>query len=86
MLVLPDQFDFDEFQEVDSSTIAAVGTKNDWLIIFFNKGTSYRYHGCAIYFSALSMSDSVGKAFHSQIKNQSFEKLDAGDWPPDEEW
>ena len=68
-------YDADNWQEVVSSNIAAVGTKDTYLIVKFNKGTAYRYPDCAIHFGDLVSADSVGKYFAKEIKILPCEKL-----------
>jgi len=81
-------YEADNWQEVDSSNIAAIGTRDHYLIIKFNKGVAYRYPNGAGFFSQLSTADSVGKTFACEIKNQvDGERLPSEDsgWPEEGE-
>lgn len=77
-------YDADNWQEVESSNIAAVGTKDHFLIVKFNKGMVYRYANCAQQFGDLVQADSVGHYFATEIKsNYSYDRLPSEEvgWP-----
>lgn len=77
--------DADQWQEVDSSNIEAVGTKDDYLIVQFKKGGEvYRYAGLADMFDDLVAAPSAGKFFAKEIRSISLgERLSLGEWPED---
>lgn len=81
-------FDADNWQEVESSNLAAVGTRDHWLIIKFHKGGAfYRYANCAHEFGGLTNAESVGRYFAKEIKNQhAAERLsESRGWPESDE-
>lgn len=71
----------DNFKIVESSHISAVGTKDNYLIVFFKNNTAYRYPNQSDYFDRLVSAESVGKLFHQEVRHQACEKLMSGDWP-----
>jgi hypothetical protein len=71
----------DNWEEVTSSNIKAVGTKGHYLIVEFNDGSVYRYPELAIEFPNLTGADSVGRYFHANIRHEPNEKLPHGEWP-----
>lgn len=75
--------DADQWEEVKSSNIAAVGTKGDWLIVKFRKnGAVYRYAGYADLFGDLTSSVSVGKLFNQEVLSHTRgERLSLEEWP-----
>ena len=74
----------DEWQEVDSSNISAVGSRGDYLVILFKKGNvAYRYPGIAEEFDNLVNADSVGKYFAQDVRHQVSERLLPDIWPED---
>jgi len=81
-------YDADNWQEVESANIAAVGTRGHYLIVLFNKGAAYRYAHAADEFGALINAESVGKYFAQAIKGPyECERLpseEAG-WPDDDD-
>jgi len=79
-----DDLNLDNYTEVESGHIAGVGTRGEWLVILFKKGSTYRYKDCASQFSDLVSAESVGKYFHLYIKDQHCEKLPPHGWPEDE--
>lgn len=78
-------YDADNWQEVESSNLAAVGTKDHYLIVKFHKGgLAYRYAHAAQEFGELVNATSAGRYFAQKIKNSySYEKLpsEAEGWP-----
>lgn len=74
-------FEVDQWLEVSSSNLAAAGTKDDFLIIQFRNGDLYRYPNLAQEFETLITAESVGKYFHQEIRHQSCQKLNKGEWP-----
>jgi hypothetical protein len=74
-------FDADQWVEVNSSLIKAVGTKGDYLIVSFKKGGAvYRYPGLAFEFDHLIHAESVGSYFHKHVREQSCQRL-RDEWP-----
>ena len=74
----------DRRADVNSSMISAIGTKGDWLIVWFSNNTAYRYRDAAHKYDQLVSSESVGKTFHQEVRNSfSCEKLK--DFWPDSE-
>lgn len=64
-----------------SSLIEAVGTRGDWLIVWFKRGGAYRYRNAARMHDSLVSSESVGKTFHQEVRNAfGAEKLGLS-WP-----
>ena len=62
--------------EKQSSMIALIGTKDNDLIIKFNKGDVYKYHNAAEHCAAMLTAESSGKYFLHNIKpNYNFEKI-----------
>jgi hypothetical protein len=74
-------FDVDQEQEVKSSMISIIGTKETYLIVKFKDGSVYRYPNMSHYYDALLNTDSVGKLFSKELKHQEFDKLQGGLWP-----
>ena len=68
----------DEWREVESSNIAAVGTKDHWLIVLFNNNAAYRYANMSCHFNDLIFAESVGKYFAKNIRHESCERLIEG--------
>ena len=77
--------ELDALEEVSSSQICFVGTKDDWLLIMFRNGSWYRYKDMAHHYADLIMADSVGKYFIDNIKHVAvYERIDEMDpWPDD---
>ena len=75
------ELEMEEFHEVDSSMIKAVGIRDHFLVVFFTDSSVYRYPDCAELLSDLVSADSVGKFFHREIRNQLCEKLRDDIWP-----
>jgi hypothetical protein len=79
-------YEADNWREVESSNIKAVGTRDHYLIVQFNKGGSYRYPNCASQFDDLINAESVGRYFAVNIKpTASYDKLpsEVVGWPED---
>jgi hypothetical protein len=78
-------FDADNWMEVESSNLAAVGTRDHYLIVKFKRGNLfYRYANCAHEFDSLVNAKSVGQYFANEIKNNyDFNKLPSEEvgWP-----
>ena len=77
--------DADQWSEVKSSNIEAIGIRENWLIVKFKKnGAVYRYSGYADLFDELVASVSVGKLFNQEVlSNTRGERLSLGEWPDD---
>lgn len=75
--------DADQWEEVKSSNIEAVGTRGDWLIIKFRKnGAVYRYENFAHLFNDLVSAQSAGKLFNQEVLSVTAgERLSMGEWP-----
>jgi len=71
----------DQCQEVDSSHITAIGTRDDYLIIQFKNGTLYRYPSMAQHYEDLISAESIGKYFHQNVRHQACERLREEEWP-----
>lgn len=71
----------DQWEEVNSSHILSIGTRDDYLIVQFKNGLIYRYPGMAERYPELLSAGSVGKYFHQNIRNESCERLRDGEWP-----
>lgn len=81
-------YDADNWQEVSSSNIAAVGTRGHYLIVKFNKGVSYRYAYGAGYYGEMIKADSVGKYFSKEVGSVcEAERLPSEEvgWPEEED-
>jgi hypothetical protein len=64
-------YEADNWQEVESSNLAAVGTRGHYLIVKFHKGDAcYRYANAASEFGEVVNADSPGRYFAQKIKNQ----------------
>lgn len=74
----------DLWRSVESSMIAHVGVKDDWLVVEFRNGRTYRYRDAARCFDVLVAAPSVGKSFNLVVKGRyRYERLDE-EWPA--EW
>jgi hypothetical protein len=80
-----DELDLDTVFDVDSSNIAAIGTKDHFLVIKFVKGGAiYRYPYCQQYLEQIYTADSVGRAFREIVLPiESGERLRDG-WPEED--
>ena len=78
-------YDADNWALVDSSIVKAIGTKDHYLIVMFNKGGAYRYPHSAGMFGDLQASPSVGALFHEDVRGRDFDKLppESMGWPED---
>ena len=76
-------FEVDSWEEIKSSNLAAVGTKDEFLIVQFKNGDLYRYPNLAQEFDSLKTAESAGKYFHQEIRHQMCQKLSQGEWPED---
>jgi len=74
-------FEVDQWVEVRSSNLSAVGTKDDFLIVQFRNGEMYRYPDLAHEMEEILNAESSGKYFHQNIRHQSYERLEKGSWP-----
>ncbi len=77
-------YNADNWEEVESANIAAVGTRGHYLIVKFNKGMAYRYANGAEEFGELVNAESAGKYFAQEIKGTySHERLPTEEigWP-----
>jgi len=83
-------YEADNWEEVESTNIAAVGSRDRYLIVKFLKGgVAYRYSGAASEFEALIHAESVGRYFAKEIKPQyGCEKLPSEEsgWPERDEY
>lgn len=68
-------FGAEEWHEVDSSMIKAVGTLDGDLIVLFRNDDAYCYPGLAHEVIQLLSTDSVGKYFHKEIRDQHCTRL-----------
>lgn len=68
--------ELDALQEVTSSNISMVGTKDHWLVIKFRNNQIYRYANQAHMFGDLVTADSVGRFFSQNIRDLPYEKID----------
>ena len=59
----------DNWLSVKSSNISAIGTKENYLVIMFKGGGTYRYKESSHYFAKIAEAKSRGSYFHS-IKNK----------------
>lgn len=75
----------EEWEEVKSSNIKAIGIKGEYLIVEFRKGGDiYRYRGFADLYDDMISSPSVGKFFNQEVLSQTMgQKLKLGEWPED---
>jgi hypothetical protein len=78
-------FEVDSWTSVKSANLAAVGTRDDYLIVQFRNGEIYRYPGLAYEFGPLTAAESVGKYFHKEIRHQPCQKLSKKEWPEERE-
>lgn len=76
-------FNADRWEEVKSSNISAIGTRDGWLIVKFKKGgESYRYEGFADLFDDLVSAQSVGKLFNREVLSVTKgQRLSLEEWP-----
>ena len=58
------------FVAVDSSNLAAVGVRDDFLVVRFRSGGVYRYVGAAGLLDELIRAESVGRFFHRRVKRE----------------
>ena len=75
--------DMDQLAEVSSSMISAVGTKDGYLVVFFQNGDVYRYPDLEGEFSNLVSATSIGKYFHKEIRHQRCHRLPQSGWIDD---
>jgi hypothetical protein len=68
-------YEADQWQEVSSSNIYAVGTIDDDLIVMFKNKDAYRYPGLAGEYDTLISAPSVGSYFAKEIRHQACQKL-----------
>lgn len=68
-------FEANEWSEVESSHILAIGTRDDDLIVQFKNGSAYLYPGLACHYPLLLSAESIGKYFHKEIRHQSSQRL-----------
>jgi hypothetical protein len=76
-------FEADQWVEVDSSLIKAVGSRGNDLIVEFKGHERYRYPGLACEFEPLVHAESVGKYFHQNVRAQASQRLGLT-WPGDD--
>lgn len=72
---------YDRHEEVDSSNIKEVGTVDDYLVVVFRTGATYRYPGLASEMDELVAAQSIGRYFAKNIRHQPCERLSLDDWP-----
>jgi hypothetical protein len=70
MRIMMDETMMDDFSFVESSNLEFVGTKGSDLFVKFKSGAIYKYPGLSTEFNNIIISDSVGKYFISNIKNE----------------
>jgi hypothetical protein len=58
----------DEYQAVESSNLAGVGSRGDDLIVVFRGGAAYLYPGAAELLHPLIASDSKGRFFNARVR------------------
>jgi hypothetical protein len=74
----------DKYQPVESSNLKAVGVKGDYLVIFFNNDTVYRYPSCSSLYEELISAPSVGRFFREHVKTQqAYQRINDDEWPGD---
>lgn len=71
----------DQWEEVNSSHITAIGTRDDYLIVQFRNGTIYRYPNLASHYTEIISAESIGKYFHQNVRHESSERLRDEEWP-----
>lgn len=77
-------FDADRWVELDSaesSMIAALGTKNGYLIVKFCKGECYRYPNGDMHMDELLAAESMGKHFHANVRPLGGQRIIGDEWP-----
>lgn len=75
--------DLELLTDVESSHIRAVGVRDDYLVVQFKSGAVYRYPDIGHLFDDLVGADSIGKYFHSEIRDRSCQRL-RGEWPEED--
>ena len=75
------EFPLDEYEDVESTNIKAVGTAEDYLVIQFNSGSAYRYPGLSHLFHEMVSSPSVGRFFAEHVRPETCERIHSEEWP-----
>ena len=68
-------YDADNWNEVDSSHIEAIGTRGSDLIVKFKTGQAYLYPDLALEYPMLHQADSIGGYFRKHIREESCRRL-----------
>ena len=73
---MPNLYESEQWEDVTkSSNITGIGVKDDYLIVRFKGGASYRYPDAKKWYLILKNSQSMGSTFAKCIKRLQFEKL-----------
>ena len=74
------EFPLDDYEEVVSTNIKAVGVAGGYLVVQFNSGLAYRYPGLSHLFHEMVSAPSVGKFFAEHVRKETCERV-CGEWP-----